>query len=91
MSSSIDGLAAFTTQLDGLRADQSPDDLSNALRAAFKERRLYRRYISSLVGGTGREKAFLEVFDKVCSPMYNGHMGRLSARVHCIGSPDCQI
>ena len=89
--SSIDDLAAFTTRLDRLRVDQSPDDLSNVLRAAFKERKLYHRYISSLVGGTEREKAFLEVFDKVCSPMYNGHTGRHSARMHCTGPPDCQI
>ena len=89
--SSIDDLAAFTTRLDGLRVDQSPDDLSNVLRAAFKERRLYRRYISSLVGGTEREKALLEVFDKVCSAMYNGHMGLHSARMHCTGPPDRQI
>ena len=60
-----DDLTAFTARLDCLRPDQNPDDLSNALRAAFKERELYSAYISSLVVDTKRVKALLEVFDKV--------------------------
>ena len=60
-----DDLTAFTARLDDLRADQNPDDLSNALRAAFKERELYHQYMSSVVGDTMRVKALLEVFDKV--------------------------
>ena len=62
---SIDDLTAFTARLDGLRPDQHPDDLSNALRAAFKQRELYDVYASSLVNDTNRAKAFLEVLDKV--------------------------
>ena len=53
--------------LDGLSADQDPDDLSNALRAAIEEREQYDVYISSLMGDTKRVKALLEVFDKVRS------------------------
>ena len=68
-SSSI-GLTAFTTRLDGLRPDQNPDDLSNVLRAAFKQRELYNAYTSSLVEDTERTKALLEVFDKVRSAEY---------------------
>ena len=63
----VDGLTAFTTRLDGLRADQNPDDLSDVLRAAFKQRRLYDAYISSLIGDPERARTLLEVFDKVCS------------------------
>jgi len=63
--SSIGDLAAFTARLNGLRVDQDSDDLSNALRAAFKEHELYNLYISSLVGDTERAKTLLEVFDKV--------------------------
>lgn len=63
----IDDLAAFTNRLDGLRVDQNPDDLSNALLAAFEEPELYNSYIHSLAGDTGRTKALLEVFDKVRS------------------------
>ena len=62
---SIDDLTAFTARLDGLRPDQHPDDLSNALRAAFKQRELYDVYASSLVKDMDRAKAFLEVLDKV--------------------------
>jgi len=62
-----DDLAAFTARLDDLRADQNPDDLSKALRAAFKECELYDAYVTSLVGDTKRVKAILEVFDKVRS------------------------
>jgi len=62
-----DDLTAFTARLDDLRADQNPDDLSNALRAAFKERELYNQYMSSVVGDKKRVKALLEVFDKVRS------------------------
>ena len=65
--SSINDLDAFTAQLDELRVDQDPGDLSNALRAAFKEPELYDRYISSLVWDTERTKVLLEVFDKVRS------------------------
>ena len=64
---SVDDLTAFTARLDGLRPDQHPDDLSSALRAAFKQRELYDVYASSLVEDTDRAKAFLEVLDKVCS------------------------
>ena len=63
----IDDLTAFTARLDGLHPDQHPDDLSNALRAAFKQRELYDVYASSLVKDTERAKAFLEVLDKVRS------------------------
>ena len=45
--------------------DQEPDELSNALLAAFNKPELCGRYISSLVKDTERLKAFLEVFDKV--------------------------
>ena len=76
-----DDLMAFTARLDDLRADQNPDDLSNALRTAFKERELYNAYITSLVGDTKRVKALLEVFDKV-RPVMN--------TVSRVGShPDC--
>jgi hypothetical protein len=44
-----------------------PNDLSNALWAAFKQRELYNLYISSLAGDTERAKGLLEVFDKVRS------------------------
>jgi len=64
-SSLIDELATFTTRLDALRTDQNPDDLSNALRAAFKERDLYDLYISSLAEDAERVRALLKVFDKV--------------------------
>ena len=60
-------LATFTTRLDALRTDQNPEDLSNALRAAFKKRELCSLYVFSLVGDTGRAQALLEVFDKVRS------------------------
>ena len=56
--------------LDGLSADQDPDDLSNALRAAFKEREQYDVYVSSVLTDTERAKALLEVFDKVRSATY---------------------
>ena len=62
-----DASAAFAARLDALRTDQNPEDLSNALRAAFKERELYNLYVFSLVGDTGRAQALLEVFDKVRS------------------------
>lgn len=71
-SSRIDDLAAFTAKLDGLRADQDPDDLSIALRAAFKRRKLYDSYVSTIVKDTERAKVLLEAFDKVCSVMYPG-------------------
>ena len=58
-------LAAFTARLDGLCTDQSPEELSNALRAAFKERELYNFYAFSLVRDIERAKVLLEVFDKV--------------------------
>jgi len=61
----IGDITTFTAQLDGLRVDQDPNDLSNALRAAFNEPELYDRYISSLGKDTERVKALLEVFDKV--------------------------
>ena len=63
--SPIDDLTAFATQLGELRADQNPDDLSNALRAAFEQRGLYDAYISSLIRDSERVRVLLEVFDKV--------------------------
>ena len=66
----IGGLTALTAQLDGLRPDQNPDDLSNALRAAFEERELYDLYISFLVETPTKAKALLGVFDKVSSVAY---------------------
>ena len=65
-----DTLATFTARLDALRTDQNPQDLSNALLAAFKQRELYNLYVFSLVGDTGRAQALLEVFDKVCPVKY---------------------
>ena len=62
-----DASVTFAARLDALRTDQNPEDLSNALRAAFKERELYNLYVFSLVGDTGRAQALLEVFDKVRS------------------------
>ena len=67
----IDDLTAFTAQLDGLQADQCPDDLSSALQVAFEQRDLYDSYVSSLVGDIGRAMRLLEVFDKVCSVKYS--------------------
>ena len=63
----IDESTAFTARLDGLRVDQSPDILSDALRAAFEQRELYNSYVSSSVGDTERAMGLLEVFDKVRS------------------------
>ena len=65
-----DASAAFAARLDALRTDQNPQDLSNALLAAFKQRELYNLYVFSLVGDTGRAQALLEVFDKVCPVKY---------------------
>jgi hypothetical protein len=62
-----DALSIYTAQLDGLHENQSPDDLSNALRAAFRQREQYHLYLFTLAENTGRVKALLEVFDKVCS------------------------
>ena len=62
-----DASATFAARLDALCTDQNPEDLSNALRAAFKERELYNLYVFSSVGDTGRAQALLEVFDKVRS------------------------
>ena len=62
-----DSMITFATRLRGLRADQNPDDLSNVLRAAIKERELYNMYVSSLIEDTERTEALLEVFDKVRS------------------------
>ena len=64
---SIEDLIAFTARLDELRADQHPDDLSDALRTAFKERQLYEAYFFFLSGGAKRAKLLLYVFDKVRS------------------------
>ena len=61
----VDGLAAFTTRLDRLRADQNPDELSHTLQDGFKQRVLYNLYIFSLAGNTEQTKTLLEVFDKV--------------------------
>ena len=66
----IDDLTAFTARLDGLREDQSPKYLSDALRIAFQERELYDLYACSLVGDTKRATELLEVFDKVCCVKY---------------------
>ena len=64
---SIDDLIAFAARLDALRADQDPEDLSDALRTALKERQLYDVYFSFLLGGMERAKVLLDVFDKVRS------------------------
>ena len=77
---SVDDLTAFTARLDGLRPDQHPDDLSSALRDAFKQRELYDVYASSLVEDTDRAKAFLEVLDKV-SPVIRPRKLILSTEV----------
>jgi len=58
-------LTVLTARLDGLSADQNPEDLSRTLGTAFEDRKLYKRYLSSLVGDVKRAKALLEVFDKV--------------------------
>ena len=58
-------LATLTARLDGLRVDQSPDDLSEALRSAITEHVLYETYLSFLVVDKVRTTALLEVFDKV--------------------------
>ena len=63
----VGDLTAFTARLDGLRADQNPDDLSNSLRAAFEDRELYNLCLSFLVADEKRAKILLEVFDKVRS------------------------
>ena len=65
--SPIYDLTAFTARLDGLRMDQNPDDLSNALRAAFEQHELYDSYILSLIEVPERAMVLLEVFDKVRS------------------------
>ena len=65
--SSTDEMTAFATQLCRLCADQNPVDLSNTLRDAIKERKLYNAYVSSLVDDTERMEMLLEIFDKVCS------------------------
>ena len=67
----IDDLAPFASRLDGLRADQDPDDLSRALRDASDQDMLYNLYIFSLGGDTERMKALLEIFDKVRSATYS--------------------
>jgi len=58
-------VAALTARLDGLSADQNPEDLSRTLGIVFERRELYKRYLSSLDGDVNRAKALLEVFDKV--------------------------
>lgn len=58
-------VAALTARLDGLSADQNPEDISRTLGIAFEGRELYNRYLSSLDGDVNRVKALLEVFDKV--------------------------
>ena len=83
--SSIDELNTFTARLDGLRVDQDPDDLSNALRAAFEKPELYDLYISSLVGDTERAKTLLEVFDKVRSEI-SSPIGWFSVLVYGTGA-----
>ena len=64
--SSADDLAAFAAQLDGLRSDQNPENLSNALRVSFRRCELYNVYSSSLVEDAERARALM-TFDKVCS------------------------
>jgi hypothetical protein len=79
-------LTTFTTRLDGLRANQNPNDLSNALWAAFKQRELYNLYISSLARDTERAKGLLEVFDKVRSAYNVYHLiDRFSASMRGAG------
>ena len=66
-------LAALSARLDALRTDQNPEDLSSALRDAFKQRELYNLYVFSSVGDRERAKALLEVFDRVwpCEMCYS--------------------
>ena len=42
-------LTALAASLDGLCANQNPEDISSTLRITFKERELYKMYISFLV------------------------------------------
>ena len=65
--SSTDEMTAFAARLCGLRADQNPVDLSNTLRDAIKEHKLYNAYVSSLVDDTERMETLLEIFEKVRS------------------------
>jgi len=58
-------ITTLAARLDGLCADQNPEDLSKILRIAFMERGLYNLYLTLLVGDAERTKALLEVFDKV--------------------------
>lgn len=68
---SIEDLIVFIARLDPLRTEQYPDDLSNGLRAAFKERELYDAYFSFLVRGAERVKALLEVLGKARSVTFH--------------------
>jgi hypothetical protein len=77
----------LTARLDGLRVDQSPDDLSNALRSAFTEPELYKIYISSLAVDQARAKLLLEVFDKVNSQNSDCSVKLFSASLYETG-PD---
>lgn len=70
-ASLIGGLAAFTAKLDGLCADQNPDDLCEALKSAFTEPVLYKIYLSFLVVDETRAKALLQVFDKASPAISN--------------------
>ena len=79
----IDPLTAFTARLDGLREDQSPDDLSDALRTAFKQRELYKLYVCSLVGDKKRAMRLLEVFDKARSVNTLSRGLALTADIFC--------
>lgn len=65
--SPVGSIAALTTKLDSLRADQDAQALYKALRSAITERELYKMYLSSLVEDEARVKVLLEVFDKVCA------------------------
>ena len=81
--SPVDDLSAFTARLDGLHADQTPDDLSHALRNALDRHALYSRYIFSLVGDVERAKALLEIFDKVRTVTYAISGSILRPNVRC--------
>ena len=84
----IASLTALAAQLDGLRADQSPEDLSAALKIAFERRDLYKLYVSFLAQDEKRARALLEVFDKVRSGSVCHSVKPFSIFSHGIGTHD---
>ena len=81
-------LIALTAQLDGLCTDQSPEELSTALKTAFEKRDLYNLYVSSLAQDGKRARALLEVFDKVYSRSMCHPVKRFSLFSYTIGTYD---